>query len=171
MTRGNALLDIWSKWLSKLSGDANAAGPFWMIWHILEENNISPTPKKHHVICNPRTAAALAWLFVDRFSFAWRFHEIKHGKHGPIRHGGNAASPTNSSTDLDLSKRTIGVKTPWDVRTFGHKVIEPNISCQREHKRAPQSINNSLKRVQDDTLWLLRQFCLNSWTGTSIFSN
>lgn len=80
MMWGNALLDIWSKWLLQLSGDANAAGPFWIIWHILQENkHLSPTPKRHHVICNLRTATALAWLFVDRFSFAWHFHEIKPG--------------------------------------------------------------------------------------------
>lgn len=64
----------WLKWMPQLWWDANFAGPFWIMWHILEENKflLSLLTKTTWFVTNER-ATTLMWLFVDRFWSAWLF--------------------------------------------------------------------------------------------------
>lgn len=83
-------------------------------WSILKyvtlfwkETNSPFSACKNHVIVINEWATALTWLFVDRFWFAWHFARVKSNQAR-----GKRVESANSSTSLDQSKWTTGVKRP-----------------------------------------------------------
>lgn len=121
MPRSLHCLWLWSKLLLRLWGDANSARPFW----IKNKNN--------HMICGEHV-----FFFADRFGFAGGgcLCEIK---------------PSNSSTDSNQSRRTIGVKVSISVLYFAEQGLA------RLHFEVCVLLSVSLISLFSPSSWLWRQ--------------
>ncbi len=79
---------------------------------------LSLSPTKPTWFVTNEWATALSWLFVNRVWFAWHFASENSNQARE-----KCTESANSSTDLDQSKQTIGVKTPSVLSEFSSRKL------------------------------------------------